>query len=110
MAAIFFLSTRPVPAPVAQVPDWASHAAGYALLAVLVGRALAGGRGRPASAGQAAGAVAFAFAYGLAMEFVQSFVPGRVAEASDLVKNLAGATAGAIACALPRGRHGRSTA
>jgi VanZ family protein len=110
MAAIFILSTRPVPAPASDVPDWASHSAAYAVLAVLLCRALAGGLALPATAGKAAGAVALAFAYGAAMEFTQSFVPGRLAEASDLVKNLAGAAAGAAACALPRGRHGRNTA
>ena len=110
MAVIFFLSSRPLPAAASGVPDWATHGAGYALLAVLAARALAGGLARPASAGQAAAAVALSVAYGVTDEFHQSFVPGRVAEASDLVKDLAGAAAGAFACALPRGRHGRNTA
>ena len=110
MAVLFFLSSRPLPAAAAGVPDWATHAAGYALLAVLCARALAGGLARPVSPRHAAAAVAISFAYGMTDEFHQSFVPGRVAEASDLVKDLAGAAAGAFACALPRGRHGRNTA
>lgn len=104
MAVIFAASSRPVPVPVAQVPDWMSHAAAYAVLAVLACRALAGGLRRPVPARAAALAVVLSFLYGVTDEAHQSFVPGRFPEAADLLKNLAGAAAGALACAVPRPR------
>jgi len=105
MAVIFAASSRPVPAAVSGVPDWIPHAIEYAVLAVLACRAMAGGLHAPVSPAVAAGAVALAFLYGVSDEIHQSFVPGRFAEAADLVKDLAGAVLGAGACALPRG-HG----
>ena len=102
MALIFTLSGGPVPAPAAGIPDGITHGAGYAMLAVLAARALAGGLGRPAPLRAAALAAALAFAYGITDELHQSFVPGRHADAWDLLKNLAGALAGATACAWPR--------
>ena len=103
MAVIFVASSRPVPASVSRIPDWISHPIAYAILAVLLARALAGGLGAAVPVATAAGAVALAFAYGVTDEWHQSFVPGRFAEAADLIKNLAGAVLGAGACALPRG-------
>lgn len=102
MAFLFALSSRAVPGPAADIPDWMPHAAGYAVLAVLTCRALAGGLARPATAGVAAWAVLISFLYGMSDEWHQSFVAGRHADAWDLLKNLAGAVAGAGACAWPR--------
>ena len=102
MLFLFALSSRPVPGPVSHIPDWMTHGAGYAVLAVLAGRALAGGLGRPVTARVAALAVLISTSYGVTDELHQSFVPGRIADAWDLVKNLAGAVAGAVACAWPR--------
>jgi VanZ family protein len=99
MAVIFLASSRAVPAPVSQVPDWVSHAIAYAVLALLVARALAGGLGEPVPLAMAARAVAAAFLYGVTDEVHQSFVPGRHADPADLVKNLCGAVLGAGACA-----------
>jgi VanZ family protein len=103
MALIFTLSSAPVVDAVAGVPDWMTHGAGYAVLATLVARALAGGIRRPVAARVALLAVLMSFAYGITDELHQSFVPGRHADPWDLVKNLAGAIAGAAACAWPRG-------
>ena len=103
MAVIFVASSRPVPAAVSQVPDWISHPAAYAVLAVLACRALAGGLHAAVAPRVAAQAAALAFLYGVTDELHQSYVPGRFAEAADLAKNLAGAALGAGACAIPRG-------
>jgi VanZ family protein len=103
MAVIFVASSRTVPAPVSQVPDWISHAVAYALLSVLLVRAMAGGLGEPAPLALAARAVVAAFLYGVTDEFHQSFVPGRHADPADLIKNLGGAVLGAGACAAAGG-------
>lgn len=102
MALIFLASSRPVPAAVSRVPDWIPHTVEYAVLAILACRAMAGGLQAPVAPAVAAGAVAFAGLYGVSDELHQSFVPGRTAEAADLVKDLAGAVLGAFACAIPR--------
>ena len=103
MALLFALSSRPLPPVVADTPDWISHAAGYAVLAVLACRALAHGLGQPVTARAAVLAVIISVLYGVTDEFHQSFVPGRNADAWDVVKDLAGAVAGALASAWPRG-------
>lgn len=112
MALLFVASGRAVPDQVSRVPDWLTHGAGYAVLAVLACRALAGGVIRPVAARVAGLAVLLSFAYGVTDEIHQSFVPGRHADPWDLVKNLAGALAGAAACAwpLPAGEHRRKAA
>ena len=102
MALVFALSSRPVPAAVSQVPDWATHGAGYAILGVLACRALARGLGRPVPARAAVIAVLIGTLYGVTDEVHQSFVPGRNADPWDVVKDLGGAAAGAVACAWPR--------
>ncbi len=99
---LFALSSRAVPAPASHIPDWMTHGAAYAVLAVLACRALAGGLKRPVTARVAALAVLISTLYGVTDELHQSFVPGRVADAWDVLKNLAGAVAGATACAWPR--------
>lgn len=104
MAFLFWVSSRTGfgPIPVSEIPDWTTHGAGYAVLAVLACRALAGGLDRPVTAGSAALAVLIATTYGVTDEWHQSFVPGRMADGWDIVKDFAGAAAGALACAWPR--------
>jgi VanZ family protein len=102
MAFVFIVSSRASWGQVSRIPDWMTHGAGYAVLAVLACRALAGGLGRPVTARVAAFAVAIAVLYGVTDELHQSFVPGRVADAWDLLKDAGGAVAGALACRWPR--------
>ena len=102
MALLFAVSSRAGWGRVSQIPDWMTHGAGYAVLAVLACRALARGLGRPVTARAAALAVLISTVYGVTDELHQSFVPGRIADAWDLLKDAAGAAAGALACAWPR--------
>jgi VanZ family protein len=102
MAFLFAVSSRTSWGPISDTPDWMTHAFGYAVLAVLACRALGGGLGRPVSGRVAVLAVVISTLYGVTDELHQSFVPGRFADAWDLVKNLGGALAGAAACAWPR--------
>ena len=102
MAFLFAVSGQAVVSEVPGLPDWVTHGGAYAVLAVLVCRALAGGLARPVAARVALLAVLISFSYGVTDEFHQSFVPGRDPDPWDLLKNLAGAAAGAAACAWPR--------
>ena len=94
MALIFGFSSLRMPPAGGSVPDWISHGAVYAALAALICRALAGGV-RAAPLRVAAMAAALAGAYGVTDEWHQSYVPQRVAEAADVMKNLGGAVLGA---------------
>lgn len=107
MAVLFALSSRPLPESVSQVPDWTTHGAGYAILSVLVCRALAGGLRHAATLRAALLAVAISTLYGVTDEVHQAFVPGRNADPWDLVKDLGGALVGAAACAWPRSSRGQ---
>jgi VanZ family protein len=102
MGFLFWVSSRAGFGPVSDIPDWMTHGAGYAVLAVLACRALAGGLGRPVTGRVAVLAVVISTLYGATDEWHQSFVPGRIADAWDLLKDLGGAAAGALACAWPR--------
>lgn len=106
MALVFAMSSRARWGPLSDMPDWSTHAAGYAVLAVLA-RALAGGLRRPVTVRVAALAVLISALYGVTDELHQSFVPGRFADAWDLLKDVAGAAAGALACAWPRPEKGQ---
>lgn len=90
---IFSLSSQPYAGP-PSLPDWSTHGAAYALLTLLLGRALAGGLGRRLSARRALLALALATLYGASDEFHQSFVPGRHADVWDVAKDLGGALLG----------------
>jgi VanZ family protein len=97
MAVIFYLSSLSNPALPAGTTDKTWHAVGYAGLAVLVCRALAGGFGRRLTIAGALAAVAITAGYGFTDEFHQTFVPNRGWDVYDLVADAAGAIAGAIA-------------
>jgi VanZ family protein len=105
MAAVFGVSSISNLGPAARVPDWISHPIEYGVGAVLVGRALEGGRRRPLTMSTALTATLLVTAYGVTDEYHQSFVPGRTADPADVAKDLAGATA---ACALYRWRMSHS--
>jgi VanZ family protein len=99
MAFLFAVSSRSGWGPVSQIPDWMTHGAGYAVLSVLACRALAGGLERPMTARVAVLAVLISTLYGVTDELHQTFVPGRTADAWDVLKDLTGALAGAAAYA-----------
>jgi VanZ family protein len=94
MAAIFFVSARPIPGPAQSLPDWTTHVAAYAVLGVLMGRAVSGAR--PAvTAREALLAAALSAAYGVTDEVHQAFVPGRNPDVRDAAFDLAGSALGA---------------
>jgi VanZ family protein len=99
MAVVFFVSSISNLGGAARVPDWISHPIEYGVGAVLLCRALQGGRRLPLSASTALTATLLITAYGVTDEYHQSFVPGRTSDPLDVVKDLAGAAA---ACALYR--------
>ena len=110
MAVIFALSSRPLPASVSRIPDWMTHGAGYAILGALLCRALSGGLRQATPARLAVVAVAISVLYGVTDELHQSFVPGRLADPWDLVKDFGGAAVAAAACAWPRSSEWRKAA
>ncbi len=91
MAGIFWLSSMERPRIPLAVNDKLAHVAAYALLGALVLRAANGGLGRPASAGAVLFSLLLSAAYGASDEWHQSFVPGRVASAGDVVADALGA-------------------
>lgn len=94
MAVIFAVSSRPLPRYAGILPDWSTHAAAYAVLAVLAGRAAAGGLGAPLRVRDALLVAVFCTAYGITDELHQTLVPGRDASAWDVVKDAVGALIG----------------
>jgi VanZ family protein len=99
MAVVFFASSISDLGRAKRVPDWISHPVEYGAGAVLVCRALEGGRRRPLTLSTALTATLLTTAYGVTDEYHQSFVPGRTADPADVAKDLGGA---ALACALYR--------
>ena len=97
MALIFAASsssdTSAVPSA---IPDKVVHFAVYAVLGVLLLRAVAGGRLRGVTWSGVVVAVAVATLYGITDEWHQSFVPNRTPDAMDVLADLAGASTGAI--------------
>ena len=97
MAAIFYVSSIPdisLTEPLAI----SGHSLAYGALAVLVVRALAGGLPRRVGVRVAATAMLITVLYGVSDEWHQSFVPGRIASAYDVLTDAIGALAGTIAC------------
>jgi VanZ family protein len=95
MGLIFFLSSLSE----APLPDGitapAGHGLGYAMLGMLLLRALADATWAGVTPGRAALAVLLSTAYGLTDEYHQSFVPGRMPAWDDVGMDFAGALAGA---------------
>jgi VanZ family protein len=99
MAAMYYGATMPlVPAP---VTDWFSdtvlHAGGYTLLSLLTLRATAGGRWRGVTGRAIAAAFAIAMLHGLSVEWIQMYLPTRVAEWRDVWSDAAGSAGGLAA-------------
>jgi VanZ family protein len=111
MALIFGFSSVPMPPAGGSVPDWASHGGVYCGLSLLLCRALAGGV-RAAPLRVAVLSAALSTAYGITDEWHQVYVPRRMAEAADVVKDLGGAVVGAALFHLlaPRLAHSRTAA
>jgi VanZ family protein len=105
MGFLFFVSSQSRPPGGGLLPDWVTHPLGYALLAVLLARALAGGL-RRAPVGVAVVAAALAALYGITDEWHQTFTPGRDASLADVVKDFCGAVLGAGLFRLAAGRVG----
>jgi VanZ family protein len=107
MAAIFVVSGIPNLGPLpANTSDKVAHFAAYALLGVLMARAIAGA----AWAGYRLTAVwhawTFATLYAVTDELHQAFVPGRTPSIGDGVADSTGALLGAlVAFAISRGVH-----
>ncbi|MCC7417063.1 MAG: VanZ family protein [Acidobacteria bacterium] len=97
MALIFYLSAQPDPVPLLTetVRDKWLHLGGYAVLAALFSRALAGERLALATALLCA--FAAASAYGASDEWHQRFTAGRSADVVDWIADTAGAGLGAAA-------------
>jgi VanZ family protein len=111
MAAIFLASSIPDVGPLpADMSDKTAHFIAYAILGVLVIRAVSGARwsGCTAAAGWTAWAVTAA--YGGSDEWHQFFVPGRTPSVLDVAADAAGAALGVLAVvgvarARPAGRR-----
>lgn len=94
MAVIFYvssLSEAPLPAGMS---DFSGHALGYVGLGLLCARALSGGLHSPMSLSAALSAGVLAAGYGVTDEVHQLFVPGRVADAGDVLADALGSSAG----------------
>ena len=98
MAAIFYASSLSVvPGPVGDYfSDTLLHMACYGGLALVVLRALAGGRWTRVTMGVAAAAWLITTLYGVTDEWHQRYVPGRSSELRDLVNDAAGALAAVL--------------
>ena len=105
-AVIFTLSSLSLGGGVGEVPDWLSHGSVYAILSVLLCRALAGGFGLLLSWRGALLAALISTAYGVSDEWHQAFVPQRHSTAADVAKDAAGSVLAALAYRLVGVRGG----
>jgi VanZ family protein len=94
MAIIFFVSARPLPGPAQSVPDWTTHVAAYAVLGLLMARAVSGGRPL-VTVREALLAAALATGYGVSDEIHQAFVPERHPDVRDAFSDMVGSALGA---------------
>ncbi|MFQ5574965.1 MAG: VanZ family protein [Terriglobia bacterium] len=100
MAAIFFLSSRPITDYPQVVPDYVAHLVEYSLLAALLWRAL---EAHVKGAGALAGAVVLTtFSYGLTDEIHQLFVATRTFSLFDLAVDTLAAVATVVAAVSSR--------
>lgn len=76
------------------ISDKSGHSIGYAMLAGLLLRALAGGRLAGVTWKRGIAAIVLATLYGVSDEFHQLFVPGRSADPYDVLADGVGATIG----------------
>lgn len=102
MAATFVVSHQSRVEIPFGAPDYIGHGVSYAVLGVLLMRALAGGTLQGMRTGLILPAVLIAAVYGISDEYHQSFIPGRMASVSDIVADGVGALVGACAAASVR--------
>ncbi len=96
MAAIFAVSSMSsLPDIPGGFSDKSAHASEYAVLGLLLARALAGPRWLSITFPPVAAAVVLATAYGVSDEWHQLFVPGRDFEVRDMMADAAGASVAA---------------
>lgn len=93
MAAIFYGSLMPtVPGPVADTfSDTALHGGGYFFLALITLRAVARGRWSHVTLSTVLVAWVISVVHGASVEWLQMYVPSRMAEWRDLVNDAVGA-------------------
>jgi VanZ family protein len=97
MIAIFvFSSFSRLPVPLGGSSDLVIHGLVYALLGILMVRALADGSWRGVNTNTLATAVLLTIFYGCTDEYHQSFVAGRVADIYDVIADAVGACSGAV--------------
>lgn len=99
MAAIFYgASMSQVPGPVGNwFSDTFLHIGGYSGLALLTIRALARGRWTGVTMATLVGACAISLLHGAAVEWMQMYVPTRMAEWRDLGNDAVGTLAALVA-------------
>lgn len=99
MAAIFYgAAMSQVPGPVGSwFSDTFLHTGGYLGLALLTIRALARGRWAGVTTATLAGALVISVLHGAAVEWMQMFVPTRMAEWRDLANDAVGALLALVA-------------
>ena len=96
MALIFYLAMMPdVPAPISQrFSDTVLHAGAYTVLALFALRATAKGRWAGVTRGAMIAAFVISMLHGLSVEWIQMYVPTRVAEWRDVWNDAAGTAVG----------------
>jgi VanZ family protein len=98
-ALIFYLSSLPNPFFWLEKPpatDWLVHGAEYAMLQILLLRALSGGMEKLPGWRRLILALALGWATGALDEFWQSFTPGRFSTVLDALADAMGALAGSV--------------
>lgn len=108
MALVFFFSSQASLPGSSLTPDWIQHAVAFGGLALVVLRAVSGGRWAGVTPGAVVAAWLIATIYGITDEWHQSFVPGRMADVRDVVADAAGAAL-AVGAAFWWGMIGRSS-
>ena len=98
MAAIFSLSADPDPPAPASISDKLMHLMAYAVLAVLVFRAVTGGLPARVTRWSAVITLLITSVYAISDELHQVYVPGRTADVNDLYADVAGAALALIGC------------
>ena len=98
MLAIFIVSGQSQPPLPEGMSNATGHVLAYAVLGLLVLRALAGGLPARVTRRIAVTTLAIVIAYGISDELHQMFVPGRTADILDVMADAAGGLISIVAC------------